>query len=119
MVLPRVHHHHTSHPADYTQLRQVITWFLLGTCVLLVLYRLEAPCNHHHKALNSLEHAKAEFQANAFPHIRELPSDVDWCPVKVRDVSSWASTAAATPPFHFPRIIHQTVEDKLNISCEV
>lgn len=40
------------------------------------------------------------------------------CPVKVEDISSWANAGLNQPPFHFPKIIHQTVEDKNNVSCE-
>jgi len=40
------------------------------------------------------------------------------CAVKVEDISSWASAGLNDPPFQFPRIIHQTVEDKNNVSCE-
>lgn len=40
------------------------------------------------------------------------------CPVKVEDISSWANAGLNDPPFAFPKIIHQTVEDKSNVSCE-
>ena len=40
------------------------------------------------------------------------------CPVKVEDISSWANAGLNEPPFQFPKIIHQTVEDKSNVSCE-
>lgn len=40
------------------------------------------------------------------------------CAVKVEDISSWASAGLTEGPFHFPKIIHQTVEDKHNVSCE-
>lgn len=40
------------------------------------------------------------------------------CAVKVEDVSSWASAGLTEGPFVFPKIIHQTVEDKGNVSCE-
>jgi hypothetical protein len=48
----------------------------------------------------------------------QLPDLSSRCTVKVEDVSSWASAGLAQPPFAFPRIIHQTVEDKGNVSCE-
>lgn len=40
------------------------------------------------------------------------------CAVRVEDISSWANSGLNDPPFQFPRIIHQTVEDKNNVSCE-
>lgn len=40
------------------------------------------------------------------------------CGVRVEDISSWAGAGLSEGPFHFPKIIHQTVEDKNNVSCE-
>jgi mannosyltransferase OCH1-like enzyme len=40
------------------------------------------------------------------------------CGAKVEDISSWAAAPLTDGPFHFPRIIHQTIEDKDNVSCE-
>jgi hypothetical protein len=111
----------------YTKLRSWLQWVLVAFCFFVTLYRLEMPCNPVHKSLNSIEYAKAEFHgskaaraaAGAQQQLKPLPLDPDWCSTKPRDVSSWARASAAQPPFQFPRIIHQTVEDKYNISCEV
>jgi hypothetical protein len=110
-------------PVDrYTKLRNWLQWVLVAFCFFVTLYRLEMPCNPVHKSLNSIEYAKAEFhgaKTAGAQQLKPLPQDPDWCSAKPRDVSSWARASAAQPPFHFPRIIHQTVEDKYNISCEV
>jgi hypothetical protein len=105
----------------YAKLRNWLQWVLVAFCFFVTLYRLEMPCNPVHKSLNSIEYAKAEFHGAkvAEDQLKPLPLDPDWCSTKPRDVSSWARATAAQPPFQFPRIIHQTVEDKYNISCEV
>ncbi|KAF6258207.1 nucleotide-diphospho-sugar transferase [Scenedesmus sp. NREL 46B-D3] len=111
----------------YTKLRNWLQWALVAFCFLVTLYRLEMPCNPMHKALYGIAYAKAEFHgveatgaaADAQRQLKPLPQDPDWCSTKLRDVSSWVRASAAQPPFQFPKIIHQTVEDKYNISCEV
>lgn len=40
------------------------------------------------------------------------------CAVRVEDISSWAGAGLTEGPYTFPKIIHQTVEDKGNVSCE-
>lgn len=106
----------------YSKLRNWLQWALVAFCFFVTLYRLEMPCSPVHKSLNSIDHAKAEFhgaKAAGTQQLKPLPQDPDWCSTKPRDVSSWTRASAAQPPFQFPRIIHQTVEDKYNISCEV
>ncbi|KAF8055599.1 och1 [Scenedesmus sp. PABB004] len=132
-------------PDAYCRARAALQWLLAGACVALTVLHLEGPCTTMHRALGDVAAARAEFggaalaapaPAAAWQPGRQdpsLPGDGhDWCTAKVRDVGSWADAARRAgggdgadsargggPPFVFPRIIHQTVEDKFNISCEV
>lgn len=110
--------------ASYLRIRQWLQWALVGFCLVATIWRLETPCNSHHKSLNDLQQAMAEFGGHDSQPAKQTqywdwPEDPDSCAAKVRDINTWAALKPAQGPFQFPKIIHQTVEDKNNISCEV
>lgn len=109
-------------PADtYLRVRHWLQWILVAFCFLVLIVRLETPCNLEHRNLNSIQQAKADFHGQE-PRQQQYwkwPQDPDTCAAKVRDINSWLSAGPTQAPFEIPQIIHQTVEDKHNISCEV
>eukprot|EP00879_Flechtneria_rotunda_P009840 GHRR01010292.1.p1 GENE.GHRR01010292.1~~GHRR01010292.1.p1 ORF type:complete len:509 (+),score=117.61 GHRR01010292.1:663-2189(+) len=117
MVLPRVQYLPVANELKYHYLRKRLQWLLVAVCAVIIVFRLETPCMHQHKSLDNVKGAQVEFHAQK--QGRQLPADADGCAAKIRDVSSWTRVGLAKPPFQFPKIIHQTVEEKYNISCEV
>lgn len=93
------------------------------------------PANPHPPPAAAVDGAVVQQEGQQLPAAPPLPPP-DWpppallpngdtaCAARVSDASSWGPSsdtgrAGDAAPFAFPRIIHQTVEDKSKLSCEV
>jgi mannosyltransferase OCH1-like enzyme len=88
---------------------------LLGSGEAAAAAAMQATMQQHGHALVG-SHAEQQQQLDGEPAALNNPAST--CAVKVEDISSWAHAPLDEPPFRFPKIIHQTVEDKSNVSCE-